>query len=127
MLGDYEKAAALFHESLELNRRIGDRGMVMAELFNLGLVEIHRNKVDAAEQSFDESAKIAGSGNEDPYGQAMTLLSKSMISLRKGDVPQAWALLQRTRTTFGQAGIEPAKDDEFEIDWLSQELTKING
>ncbi|TMI13176.1 hypothetical protein E6H35_08215 [Candidatus Bathyarchaeota archaeon] len=41
LTGDYDQAAALFEQSLELNRKIGDQGMVAAELQNLGFVEIH--------------------------------------------------------------------------------------
>jgi tetratricopeptide (TPR) repeat protein len=125
MLGDYEKAASLFRESVELNRRIGDRGMVIAELSNLGLVEIHRDKAEAAERSFDESERISGSGTKNPYGQGMAILNEAMVAFRKGHVSQARSLLQRVRTTFEESGVEPAKDDKFEIDWLDQELKKV--
>jgi tetratricopeptide (TPR) repeat protein len=127
MLGDYEKAASLFRESVELNRRIGDRGMVIAELNNLGLVEIHRNNVDAAERLFDESEKISAPKNNDPYGQGMALVNKAMVAFGRGHIPQARSLLLTARTTFEQSGIAPVKDDKFEIDWLDHELTKING
>lgn len=124
MLRDYEKAALLVDESVELNRLIGDKGMVMAELNNLGLVEIHRNKADAAESLFDESEKVSGSAAQDPYGRGMVLLNKAMVAFRRGNIPQARSLLLRVNATFEQAGIEPYKDDKFEIDWLGQELTK---
>ena len=55
MTGDYDQAAALFEQSLALNRKINDQGMVGAELQNLGLVEIHRGNTDAAERYFAES------------------------------------------------------------------------
>ena len=54
LTGDYDQAAALFEQSLELNRKIRDQGMVAAELQNLGFVEIHRGNVDAAERYFTE-------------------------------------------------------------------------
>jgi len=82
MLGDYERAASLFSESIELNRRIVDKGMVSAELNNLGLVEIHRNKADIAERLFDESEKTAVSGINNPYGQGMALLNRAMVVFR---------------------------------------------
>ena len=41
MLGNYNEAASLFRQSVELNRKIGDIGMVVAELTNLGFVEVH--------------------------------------------------------------------------------------
>jgi len=126
MLGDYGKAASLFGESVDLNRQIEDRGMVIAELNNLGLVEIHRNNVDNAERLFDESEKISGH-NDDPYGQGMTLLNKAMVAFRRGDTSQARSLLSRSKSTFERSSIEPARDDKFEIDWLDQELTKATG
>src|SRR5213594_4649180 len=58
LTGDYDHAAALFEQSLELNRKIQDQGMVAAELQNLGFVEIHRGNVDAAERYFMEGEKI---------------------------------------------------------------------
>jgi tetratricopeptide (TPR) repeat protein len=124
MLGDYEKASSLFAESVELNKRLGDRGMVTAELNNLGLVEIHRNNVDTAERLFDESEKISGS--RDPYGHGMALLNKAMVAFRRGRISQARSLLLDARSTFERSGIEPAKDDRFELDWLDHELTKAN-
>ena len=127
MLGDYERAASLFGESVELNRRIEDRGMVRAELNNLGLVEIHRNKVDAAQRLFDESEKISASKNNDPYGQGMALLNRAMVAFGKGQIPQARSLLKTARTTFEQSGIVPGKDDQSEVDWLDHELTRISG
>jgi len=123
MLGDYEKAASLFSESVELNRRIGDRGMVMAELNNLGLVEIHRNNLDTAVRLFDESEKISGS-MDNPYGRGMRLLNRAAVAFRRGDTAQARSLLQTSKSTFEGSGIKPAKDDESEIDWLDQELAK---
>ena len=127
MLGDYERAASLFGESIELNRRIGDKGMVSAELNNLGLVEIHRNKADVAERLFDESEKTSTSDNTNPYSQGMALLNRAMVAFRRGEISRARSFLIQVKSTFQQAGIEPAKDDQFEIDWLDQELTKVNG
>ena len=58
--GDFEQAAALFEESLALNRRIGDLGMVGVELHNLGHVEIHRGNIDQAERYFVECEPLEG-------------------------------------------------------------------
>ena len=125
MLGDYEKAALLFSESLDLNRRLEDKGMVIAELTNLGLVEIHRNNVDRAQQLLDEAEKLTGSAPDDPYGKAMTSLNKAMLAYRKDHIVQAHSLLSKAKATFQETGIEPAKDDQSEIDWLEQELATI--
>ena len=125
MLGDYEEAASLFSESLELNRRIEDKGMVIAELTNLGLVEIHRNNVDRAEQLLDEAEKLTGSAPDDPYGKAMTSLNKAMLAYRKNNIEQARSLLSQAKSTFAEAKIEPAIDDKSELTWLEGELTRI--
>ncbi len=122
MLEDYEKAASLFQESLDLNRRLQDKGMVIAELSNLGFVEIHRNHGDAAERLFDESEKLSGSINDNAYGRAMNVLVKALIAYRKGDLKQARLLLSSARSMFQEAKIQPGRDDQFEIDWLDQSL-----
>ena len=124
MLGDYEKAASLFSESLDLNRRVEDKGMVIAELTNLGLVEIHRNNVDRAEQLLDEAEELSGPAPDDPYGKAMTSLNKAMLAYRKNDIVQARSLLSGAKSTFAEAKIEPATDDRSEINWLEQELAR---
>ena len=127
MLGDYEEAALLFGESLDLNRRIEDKGMVIAELTNLGLVEIHRNNVERAEQLLDEAEKLTGSAPDDPYGKAMTSLNKAMLAYRKNDIAQARSLLSEAKSIFAEAKIDPATDDKSEIDWLDHELASITG
>ena len=83
LTGDYEQAAALFEQSLDLNRKIGDQGMVGTELQNLAFVEIHRGNVDAAERYVTECEKL-GPAN-DPYHAAMTNLTRAMIAFARGD------------------------------------------
>jgi tetratricopeptide (TPR) repeat protein len=122
MTGDYEKAAGLFEQSLDLNRKIRDQGMVSAELQNLGLVEIHRGNVDAAERYFAESERL-GTAN-DPYGSAMTQLYRSAIEFVRGNRDGSRALLQRARSILKEAKIDAAPDDQFEINWLHEQLEK---
>jgi tetratricopeptide (TPR) repeat protein len=126
MLGEYDKAASLFRESVELNRKLRSKRMVAAELSNLGFVEIHRDRVDEAELSFAESDRVSGTpGAGDPYGQGMTLLAKAAIAFRKGNIKDARKFLSKARTTFSKSGLEPGKDDKFEFDWLGQHLEKV--
>lgn len=127
MFGDYDRAASLFKESLDLNRRVEDKGMVVAELNNLGLVEIHRNNVEIAERLLNEAEKLSGSSPDDHYGNAMTYLNKAMVAYRKNNIEQARTLLSKAKSTFNEARIEPAKDDESEFVWLERELTKTAG
>jgi len=111
LAGDYDEAAALFEESLALNRRIGDPGMVAVELHNLGHVELHRGNVDAAERYFDELGPAG-----DPYGAAMTRLSEAALAVARGDGDRARPLLDGIE-------IELAPDDQFELDWLRARLS----
>src|SRR2546425_4898084 len=122
LTGDYEQAAALFEQSLDLNRKIGDQGMVAAELQNLGFVEIHRGNVDAAERYFTEGKKIGPAS--DPYGTAMSIINKAVIAFLRGNRDGSRSLLQRAQSVFKEAGIDPGADDQFEIDWLHEQLTK---
>ena len=120
MTGDYDKAAELFRQSLDLNRKINDQGMVRAELQNLGLVEIHRGKVDAAERYFAESEKLGPAS--DPYGIAMANLYHAMIAFVRGNMDESRTLLQRAQSVLKEAKINAAPDDQFEIDWLHDKL-----
>jgi tetratricopeptide (TPR) repeat protein len=126
MLGDYDRAASLFRESVKLNRRIADKGMVMAELNNLSLVEVHRDRVGAAEKALDESEKMSPTEADDSYGQGMLSLMRGMFAYRRGEIQRAKSFLSRAKENFKLAGIEPGKDDKFEIDWLGQQLEKTD-
>ena len=122
MTGDYDQAADLFRQSVDLNRKLGDQGMVRAELLNLGLVEIHRGNVDIAEKCFAESEKL-GRAN-DPYGIAMANLRHALIAFARGNTGGSRALLQRAQSMLKEAKVDPVPDDQFEIDRLHGELEK---
>ena len=122
LLGEYDEASELFTESLEMNRRIGDSGMVVVELHNLGHVELHRGNVEAAERHFAECAQLGAS--DDPYGAAMTDLNKAAVLFARGDHEQAAELLSRAESTLADAGIAAAGDDQFELDWLREQLAE---
>src|SRR6266702_4509513 len=122
LTGDYDKAAALFEQSLELNRKIGDQGMVAAELQNLGFVEIHRGNVDAAERYFTEGEKIGPAS--DPYSTAMSIINKAVIAFLRGNLDESRSLLQHAQSVFKEVGIAPGADEQFEINWLQKQLTK---
>lgn len=121
MLGDDDGAAALFEESLALNRRIGDQGMVTVELHNLGHVEIRRGNLDAAERYFGELADQPSA--DDPYSAAMADLNNAALAYGRGDNDRANALLSSARSTLDEAGMEPFADDRYELDWLSERVT----
>jgi tetratricopeptide (TPR) repeat protein len=121
--GDYDEAAALFEQSLELNRRIGDEGMVAVELHNLGHVEIRRGNVDEAERYFAECVEQDPS---DPYGAALTQFNKAAVAYLRGDSDRAKALFHGAEALLDEGGIQLATDDRAEVDWLSSRLAKPN-
>jgi tetratricopeptide (TPR) repeat protein len=117
--GDYDEAAALFEQSLELNRRIGDTGMVDVELHNLGNVELRRGNVDEAERYFEE---CRGLHSDDPYAVALTAFNDAAIALGRGDRDRATTLFTRGEVVLGESGIDLATDDQADVDWLRHRL-----
>jgi tetratricopeptide (TPR) repeat protein len=103
--GDYDGAAGLFEESLALNRRVGDRGMVEVELQNLSLVELHRGNVEAARSLLEELAPP----DDDPLGAGA-------LAYARGDADAARSLLAQADRD------ELPQDDRVELDWLLAEL-----
>lgn len=101
--GDYDEAAGLFEQSLALNRRIDDAGMVVAELHNLGWVEIRRNDVDAAERCFAELPRDGGD-----YSR----LNDAAVAFRRGDLGRARELLAELDADRFYT------DDRADLEWL---------
>jgi tetratricopeptide (TPR) repeat protein len=122
MTGDYDQAASLFEQSLALNRKINDQGMVRAELQNLGLVEIHRGNTDVAERYFAESERL-GSADE-PYSKSMASLYRAFIAFGRGDKNESRNLLQHAQSILKEAKMDAGPDDRFEINWLREQLER---
>jgi tetratricopeptide (TPR) repeat protein len=120
LAGDYDHAVELYTESLDLNRRLGDRRMVGMELHNLGHVELHRGNVEAAERCFAEVAGICD--HHDPYEAGMTHLNQAALAVVRGDRERAAELLGRVQATLEGAGILLDPDDAFEVGWLRDQL-----
>jgi tetratricopeptide (TPR) repeat protein len=117
MTGDYDGAAALFKESLDLNRRIRDEGMIAVELHNLGHGELHRGNVDDAERCFAELAQL-GLG-DDSYGRALELLNEGALALaRDGGSGRPRELVAEIDAILAESATELAPDDQFELDEL---------
>jgi tetratricopeptide (TPR) repeat protein len=123
MTGDYGRAAALFEESLALNRRIGDEGMIAVELHNLGHVELHRGNVDATERYFGELAQL-GLG-DDAYGRVLALLNEAALALaRDGDAARPGELLAEIEAILAESATQLAPDDEFELEELRAAVSR---
>ena len=122
LAGDYDGAARLFAESLELNRRLADHGMVVVELHNLGHVEVHRGNIDEAERLFTECAQ-SGSA-DDPYSKAMLEVNTACVAWGRGDAERARSLLHSAESLLAKAGIDPAAEDQTELRWLRDQLAR---
>lgn len=120
LAGNYDEAIRLYTESLEVNRRLGDKRGVAVELHNIGHVELHRGNVDAAERCFAECADIRN--HDDPYEAAMTHLNHAALAFARGDREGAAELLRRTQSALEGAGIVLDPDDAFEVQWLHDRL-----
>ena len=121
--GNLEEASRLFQQSLKLNRQIGDKGMVIVELHNLGHVELRLGHVNKAEELFKKLEELGRGG--DPYGTAMSLFNKASIAFVKGDLDTTEILLKQARKTLHDANIIPATDDAAELDRLERQLRSI--
>ena len=121
LTGDYDKAAELFQQSLDLNRRINDKGMVAAELQNLGFVELHRGNMENAKRCFTEYETLGFS--DDPYFSGMNLFAQAyLVFSESGEKDRSQTLFQRAQDIFNEAGITPGPDDQSEINWIQQQL-----
>jgi tetratricopeptide (TPR) repeat protein len=124
MTGDYDRAAVLFEESITLNRRLGDLGMVGVELHNLGHVEIHRGNIDAAERYFTECEELGAS--DDEFGAAMTHLNRAVVAFARGEDDRARALLGDAESLLVETNLDQVPDDRFELDWLRGQLAEAS-
>ena len=120
--GDLDLAADLLGQSLALNRRIDDQGMIVVELHNLGHIELHRGNVDVARRLFEEVE--ARSQADDPYSLAMSHLNAGALAFVDGDHERATQELASADATLRDSGVEPAPDDQFELDNLREQLVE---
>ena len=123
MLGRYEEAELLFRQSVALNRRINDRGMIMAELTNLGFVEAHLGNRDMAEKCFSDAERLAPK-LDDPYSIVMDTLTKAAVAFLKGEHPKARSFLSESDKLLQDSGMQLGPDDKLEFDWLKERLAE---
>jgi tetratricopeptide (TPR) repeat protein len=117
---DLDGAAALFEESLALNRRLDDAGMVVCELHNLGFVQVRRGEADAAERLFEECQRLAPAS--DPFAKAFGELNRGAVAFVRRDPGTARLKLAAAEAMLREAGLDP--DGESDVRWLRDELQR---
>jgi tetratricopeptide (TPR) repeat protein len=119
--GDLDAAAALYEESLALNRRLGDQRMVAIELHNLGHVEVNRGNLARAEELFAECATLRNL--DAPYEAAMAKLNAAALACASGERARAAESLGEVESMLATAGIVLDPDDAFEVEQLRRSMT----
>ncbi|MFN6528196.1 tetratricopeptide repeat protein [Nostoc sp. ChiSLP03a] len=94
-LGEWDKAIALYNQSLEINERIGNVQTKAATLHQLAGIYANKGEVDQAIALYNQSLEIEEDiGNV--QGKAATLHNLGYIYANKGDVDEAIALYNQS-------------------------------
>jgi tetratricopeptide (TPR) repeat protein len=117
--GDYERARDLYLESVALADRLGDESRKQTEFHNLGWVELHRGDVEAAARMFAERDARTG---VDAYGDAWQDLNAAGLAISRGDRDDAARFFESGRQKLAELGAALDPDDQFELDWLTDQL-----
>jgi tetratricopeptide (TPR) repeat protein len=120
LAGDYDDAAKLYQESLELSRSLADQRSIGMELHNLAHVQLHRGNLADAERLFTECDALRN--HDDPYEVAMSQLNRAALAWARGEQASARDLLGQARSTLAGANIVLDPDDAFEVIWLATQL-----
>ena len=112
MSGDLAAARALYDESIELNRRLGDERMVAIEYANLSWVEINEGRLDEAEALLEASLEAAGN---EPYLSAFDWIGQARVAVLRGDTARARELIADADRLLTEAGVvlDPADEPEY--------------
>jgi len=93
--GRFQDAIALFQQSLELQRRLGDVQAEAATLNSLANIHIQQGKIEKAIALFQQSLELQQRiGNV--QGEAATLNSLACIHTQHGEIEKAIALFQQS-------------------------------
>lgn len=117
LLGRYRAARALYLESLELNRRLGNAAWVSMEQHNLGWVDLHLGDDVAAAAWFE-----AGGRGTSASGAAWSELEQAGLDLVRGDPAGARVRFEWAMKSLSDLGVVPDPDDQAELDWLARSL-----
>ena len=118
LLREYDRAAELYRESMELARRLGNKRGVAMEQHNLAYVELHRGNVDEAERLFSARLDYART-SADSYEHAMTALNEAAIAAARHDDERARLRFADAGRLLHDHGIVLDPDDASEFDSLA--------
>lgn len=116
--GDPAAARALYTESLELARELGNDALVANELHNLGWVELHLGNLDAAAERFAAFEGAAHAAHHRPWVE----LDRAGLAAARGDLDEARAGLAAGEALIAEIGLEQDPDDQYELDWLRAQV-----
>jgi tetratricopeptide (TPR) repeat protein len=113
--GDYDRAQALYDETLALARRLDLRIAEAAELLNLGYVALHLGQTERAVERFRKSLEI-GAELKDDYLLPYCLLGAGSSALLRGDAAEGATRLAAAKAAFDATGaaIDPGSAEEYE-------------
>lgn len=117
---DFESAASLFAQSVELNRQIDDRGMIMAELENLGRMEARLGSADDAGRHFAESVEVGFA--IDKYRRVMMDLNDAMVEAAHRDQAKLRPLVEKIEAAMSDLDMELGWDDGGDWEWVRNSL-----
>lgn len=118
LLGRYDRAAALYRESMDLAQRVGNKRSVAMEQHNLGHVELHRGNVDEAERLFSARLDYARDST-DPYERAMTALNEAAVAASRQEEERARNRFAEARRLLDDHRIVLDPDDASEFESLA--------
>jgi tetratricopeptide (TPR) repeat protein len=118
LLGDHDGAAALYRESLELARSLGNERSIAMEQHNLGHVELHRGNIEEAARLFEQRLAFA-EASPDPYEHAMTALNAAALAAAKREDGLARERFAEAQRSLEKNEIVLDPDDAFEFSALA--------
>jgi predicted ATPase/class 3 adenylate cyclase len=115
---DYERAVALFQDSLARGRALGDRAGIATSLHNLSRVRFYQGDHESAVALCEESLALRRA-LADKRGVAMSLNTLGVIARNRGDQGTARALLEESLGLFRELG------DRWGIGLLLNNLARV--
>jgi tetratricopeptide (TPR) repeat protein len=123
MGGDLSQARALYEESIELNRRLGQDRMVAVEHHNLAYVELHDGQRERAAELFKRArseARRVGHQDLDAY----LVGDLAVMAAANGELTAAARFAGSAAAAFKAAGQVPDPDDAAEQEGIRALLAR---